>query len=114
MNPAHGFTEVQPAWNHSDAALSIRLLFSEPYWIDPGRRTRIGAGWIKAMAAYQIYLDQWRSVKQWGVTIYYHAYSRKMPLTTDTSQFWPDAANELLRIWINQGYRENENEPFDR
>jgi hypothetical protein len=64
------------------------------------------------MAGYEIYLDQWASVKQWGITIYGHLHSRNMPLTTDSTQHWPAAATELLRIWINQGYRENEDDPF--
>jgi tyrosinase len=66
------------------------------------------------MAGYQIYLDQYPSVKEWGLTIYGHVQSRNMPKTTDTTQMWPDGATELLRVWINQGSRKNENDPFDR
>lgn len=102
-----------PAWNHSNPLLSVRLFFSKPYWIDVARRVATGSGWIKAMAEYEIYLDQRASVEQWGVTIYNHLYSRMMPLTTDTTQQWPDAATELLRTWINQGFRENETDPFN-
>jgi hypothetical protein len=104
---------AQPAWNHSDPALCIRLLFSEPYWLPPERRGSVGKSWINAMSGYQIYLDQWASVKQWSVTIYDHLRSREMPLTTDQTQFWPEAALELLRLWINEGARENESSPLD-
>ncbi|HWD99870.1 MAG TPA: tyrosinase family protein, partial [Bryobacteraceae bacterium] len=103
----------EPSWNHSDPAFSIRLLFAEPWWIEAGRRSQIGQMWIGAMSGYQIYLDKWASVKEWSVTIYGHLHSRNMPLTTDATEMWPDAATELLRIWINQGCRENETDPLD-
>lgn len=102
-----------PAWNHSSPFLSVRVLFAEPYWIDAARRSATGSGWIKMMAEYQIYLDQRASVEQWGATIYNHLYSRVMPLTTDITEKWPDAATELLRTWINQGCRGSETDPFN-
>ena len=87
--------ELQPAWNHPNPALSVRLLFAEPCWIaaDPAGT---GEGWRKAMAQYQIYLDQIASVKEWGVTIYGHLRSRNMPKTRDSTEHWPDAATELF------------------
>jgi tyrosinase len=105
--------EPQPAWDHPNPLLSIRLLFAEPYWVsnDP---VGTGAGWISAMSGYQIYLDKMESVKEWGKTIYGHLRSRNMPKTDDPTHFWPEAATELLRVWINQGWRLTENEPFDR
>jgi tyrosinase len=105
--------ELQPAWNHPNPALSVRLLFAKPYWIaaDPAGT---GEGWRNAMAQYQIYLDEIASVKEWGVTIYGHLRSRNMPKTRDSAQSWPDAATELLRLWINQGWRATETDPFDR
>jgi len=114
MNKDTAQAAVEPVWNYSDSSLCISRLFSEPYWIDASRRASVGQGWIDAMAGYQIYLDQYASVKQWGLTIYGHVRSRNMPKTTDTTQIWPDDATELLRVWINQGWRENENDPFDR
>ncbi len=113
MTPPNGPSSAQPAWNHSNLSLSIHLLFSEPYWIDLERRSVVGASWIHAMAGYEIYLDKWVSVKEWSITIYGHLQSHNMPLTTDTTQLWTDAATELLRVWINQGWRENESDPFD-
>lgn len=103
---------LSPAWEHTDPSLSIRLLFAEPYWISENP-VGVGAGWISAMAGYQIYLSHWDSVKEWSVTIYDHLHSRNMPLTTDETQFWPEAATELLRVWVNQGWRKTENDPFD-
>jgi len=113
MNTSAVLVNLHPAWNHSDRSLSIRLLFSEPYWVEVERRAKIGKAWIGAMAGYEIYLDQWKSVKQWGITIYGHLCSRNMPLTSDQTQLWPAAATELLRTWVNQGHRENESDPFD-
>jgi tyrosinase len=105
--------ELQPAWNHPDPVLSVRLLFAQPYWIaaDPAGT---GEGWKEAMAQYQIYLDQIASVKEWGITIYGHLRSRNMPKTHDPAEYWPDAATELLRLWINQGWRATETDPLDR
>jgi len=103
----------QPAWEHSNPLLSIRLLFTEPYWIEKDRRDSVVKSWISCMSGYQIYLDQWESVKEWGITIYEHLHACNMPLTTDHTQFWPEAATELLRIWINEGWRKTEHDPFD-
>jgi tyrosinase len=103
----------QPAWNHSNPSLSVCLLFAEPYWIPAEQRLDVSKSWIGCMSGYQIYLDQWDSVKEWGVTIYDHLQSRNMPLTTDHAQFWPAAATELLRVWINEGWRKTESDPFD-
>ena len=104
---------AQPAWQHTNPSLAIRLLFTDPYWISESCRPDIVNSWIGCMSGYQIYLDQWESVKAWSVTIYDHLHSRNMPLTTDHAQFWPDAATELLRVWINQGCRQTESDPFD-
>ena len=113
MKSEAGPAELQPTWDHADPRLSIRLLFAAPYWISANPE-EIGAHWIQEMGGYQIYLDQWESVKEWGVNIYGHLRSRNMPKTTDQTQFWPEAATELLRLWINQGRRKTENDPFDR
>ena len=82
----------QPAWNHSKPALCIRLLFAEPYWIDEPDRKITGQRWISIMSGYQIYLDQYASVIEWGVTIYDHVQSRNMPKTTNEKEKWPDGA----------------------
>jgi tyrosinase len=103
----------QPAWTHSNPLLSVLELFTKPYWIAKNQRASVAASWNGCMSGYQIYLNQWESVKEWGVTIYNHLHSRNMPLTTDHTQFWPEAATELLRVWINQGCRQTENDLFD-
>jgi hypothetical protein len=33
--------EPQPAWEHPNPLLSIRLLFAEPYWVSNDQRQRI-------------------------------------------------------------------------
>ena len=65
------------------------------------------------MAAYLIDFTDIASVKTWAVTIYNHLASRNMPLTTDTTQYWPDEALEMFRLWANQGFRETEADAFD-
>jgi len=114
MQTQSNITESQPAWEHSSPLLSIRQLFAEPYWIPADQRHIVSTSWIGCMSEYKIYLDQWASVKEWDVTIYEHLQSRNMPLTTDQTQFWPEAATELLRLWINQGWRKTDHDPFDR
>ena len=107
---------TKPTW---DAEVS--LLFSLPYWIDESNRGRVGNGWIGCMGGkqtpeepgYLINLDKIDSVKEWSVTIYNHLASRNMPLTTDETQYWPADALETFRLWVNQGYRENDSSPFD-
>jgi len=97
---------VSPTWEDN-----IQYLFSEPYWIAPEQRASVGGGWIEAMAGYEIYLDQYDSVRTWTANIYHHLHSRAMPLTSDLTQQWPDAALEMFRRWANQGYRRTAADP---
>ncbi|WAS91633.1 tyrosinase family protein [Nannocystis punicea] len=97
-----------PTWDGQ-----IRALFAEPYWIDPSRRSAVGQGWIDAMSGYLVQLDQYDSVKQWSTQIYNHLHTRSMPLTTDVTQQWPDAALETFRAWVNQGWRRAAGDPLD-
>jgi hypothetical protein len=99
---------AKPTWK-SD----VKNLFSAPFWIAPHRRSDVARGWIECMRGYLIDLDDVASVKEWSVTIYNHLASRHMPLTTDTSQFWPIDALETFRLWVNQGWRITEDSPLD-
>lgn len=100
---------AKPTWSGD-----VRPLFTEPFWIAPESRRKVVSGWLSCMKDYNILLDDFDSVRQWSVTIYNHLASRSMPLTRDDSQFWPLEALETLRLWINQGCRENTDSPFDR
>jgi hypothetical protein len=91
----------------------VKYLFAQPYWIDEQRRTEVALDWQHCMNDYEVYLDNYESVKQWAVTIYNHLHTRSMPLTSDSTQFWPDQALELLRIWVNEGSRHNRNDPIE-
>lgn len=99
-------TNPYPTWDDT-----IQRLFSAPYWIDESRRAKVAADWLQCMQGYDVSLDQYESVRQWAATIYDHLCSHSMPLTTDETQFWPDAALAELRLWINQGCRHNADEP---
>jgi tyrosinase len=99
--PAH------PTWDNAIAGL-----FAQPYWIPEQRQASVATQWNGCMSGFLIELDKYASVKEWSVTIYDHLYSRAMPLTLDPSQFWPDGALELLRTWINEGCRENDEAPL--
>lgn len=99
------FTQ-HPTWEDN-----IQQLFTEPYWIPADQRQGIANGWRGCMTGYGISLDQYESVCEWSVTIYEHLQSRSMPLTTDPLQFWPAAALEQLRVWINEGMRKTSGAP---
>ncbi|MEY3556842.1 MAG: hypothetical protein RLZZ580_2899 [Cyanobacteriota bacterium] len=92
----------------------VKYLFTQPYWIDEQRQMQVAQGWQDCMDDYEVYLNDYDSVRQWAVTIYNHLYSRSMPLTSDSTQFWPDQALESLRIWVNEGYRRNSNDPIEQ
>ncbi len=94
-----------PTWDE------IRVLFSEPYWIDAEHRTAVGSGWIAAMKPYFVHLDDYDNVRTNAVTIYHHLHSKAMPLTADPKEKWPDEALELLWTWVNQGCRRDSAEP---
>ncbi|MCA1494665.1 tyrosinase family protein [Ensifer sp. NBAIM29] len=99
---------AKPTWD-----ADVKKLFVAPFWIAPDRRADVARQWIGCMRGYLIDLDDVASVREWSVTIYNHLASRNMPLTTDTSQFWPIDALETFRLWVNQGWRVNEGSPFD-
>jgi len=96
-----------PTWDDD-----IQYLFSQPFWLPPERREAVGQDWISAMAGYEIYLNQYESVRTWATTIYNHLHSRSMPLTKDLTQFWPETALENFRRWVNQGYRRTSADPI--
>ncbi len=98
-----------PTWD-----CTIQLLFSEPYWIYETRRTQVAAGWQGCMSGFNVMLDNYESIREWSETIYYQLRSKSMPLTKDTTQFWPYEALELLRIWINEGCRRNSTQPIEK
>jgi hypothetical protein len=98
--------EGQPVWDGD-----IQVLFSDPYWIPDQTRAAVGASWRSCMDGFLIQLDDYSSVREWSVTIHAHLRSRAMPLTTDTLQYWPDAALERFRSWVNQGCRQSEKDP---
>lgn len=102
-------SKIEPTWRDE-----VADLFAAPYWIEATRRAEVAARWRDCMGPYFVHLDQYESVKQWGVTIYDHLHSRNMPATSDATQFFPPEALEVLRLWINQGSREQRSDPFDR
>lgn len=100
--------ESGPVWEGQ-----INQLFVVPYWIDPAQRTSTGQRWIGCMNGYQINLADYASVCQWAVLIYHYLHSRMMPLTPNPQEYWPDEALEMLRTWINQGFRMTEADPIN-
>jgi hypothetical protein len=90
----------------------IASLFTSPFWIDPSKRDSVGSHWIAMMVPYGIDLSSYTSVKPYAVTIYYHLLSRSMPLTSDQAQFWPQRALDSFKLWVNEGMREDENQPI--
>ncbi|MBD2411898.1 tyrosinase family protein [Nostoc calcicola FACHB-3891] len=96
-----------PTWDNN-----VKQLFSQPYWIEQDRRDKVAAEWQGCMSGFGITLDDYKSVRESAVTIYHHLYSQSMPLTRDTTQYWPYDALELLRVWINEGCRLDSNQPI--
>jgi hypothetical protein len=97
-----------PVWDDA-----VRLLFAEPYWVDAASRAKVGQQWRGCMTGYGIDLAEYASVRIWAVTIYDHLASRAMPLTSDTTQFWPAEALEQLRAWVNGGCPRTRNDPVE-
>ena len=67
----------------------IGLLFSALYWVPTKARSDVADEWRGCMKLDLINLSDYESVREWSVTIYNHLASQNMPLTTDTSQYWP-------------------------
>jgi hypothetical protein len=97
---------IQPTWNDD-----IGPLFAQPYWIAADRRAATGATWIGCMQGYGIDLSSYASVKQWSPLIYQYLHSGEMPLTANPDERWPDPALEMLRGWVNQGWRQTASDP---
>ena len=57
-------------------------------------------------------LSESSSVQYNVITIYHHLRCRSMPVTNDPSQYWPEEALEILRLWANQGFRQSSTDPF--
>jgi hypothetical protein len=100
---------IEPTWNDD-----IGPLFAQPYWIAADRRAATGATWIGCMQGYGIDLSSYASVKQWSPLIYQYLHSGEMPLTANPEEKWPDAALELFRGWVNQGWRQMASDPVVR
>jgi Common central domain of tyrosinase len=100
---------LEPTWNDDIAAL-----FAQPYWIAPDRRAATGEGWIGCMRGYGVDLSSYASVKQWSPLIYQYLHSREMPLSANPREHWPDAALEMFRAWVNQGWRQTASDPIVR
>lgn len=109
-----------PTWDDD-----VQALFVAPFWIEPEeKRRKVGRHWIGAMKFYgspippwaepptNLGLDNYDQVKLQAVTIYQHVASRSMPITKDPTEYWPTAALELLRNWINQGCRKTKSDPI--
>lgn len=110
MQPERDFPDEAPTWDDH-----ILGYFTKPYWVIPESRSiEVARGWVSAMSGYFIQLDNYDSVKTWSVLIYQHLHSRSMPLTSDPTQMWPDAAMETFRVWVNQGWRKTADDPIDR
>lgn len=101
-------TASQPTWTDE-----IGLLFSAPYWIPAKVRSDVADEWYGCMKSDFINLSDYDSVREWTVTIYNHLASQNMPLTTDTSQYWPAEALETFRLCVNAGWPETADSPTD-
>lgn len=97
----------QPVWNDQ-----IEQLFAAPYWLAADQRGSVAAQWLGCMNQYGLTLNAYASVKQSAPLIYHYLHSREMPLTSDPEQYWPDAALEQFRAWVNQGCRLDAGEPL--
>jgi tyrosinase len=98
-----------PTWR-----TDIADLFAAPFWVTPARRADVAGQWLGCMKDYAVDLSDYDSVKAWSIRIYQYLHSREMPLTDDETQKWPDDALELFRLWVNQGWRRDAADPFDR
>jgi tyrosinase len=65
------------------------------------------------MAPYSIDLTSYDSVRTNSVLIYRALHSRWMPLGSTPEQQWPDTALEVLRAWVNQGWRRSASDPLN-
>jgi Common central domain of tyrosinase len=95
-----------PTWDDD-----VRDLFAAPYWLAPDRREGVAHGWLECMTPYGLVLSDYGSVREYAVTIYEHLVTRAMPLTTDATERWPDAALDLLKTWIEEGCRQSAADP---
>ncbi|RPA78853.1 Di-copper centre-containing protein [Ascobolus immersus RN42] len=95
----------------------IQYQFSAPYWIkDEEKRKRTGVWWQKKMLEYSadaLDLFDYGSVKAQAKTIYDHLRSRSMPLTKDSSYYFPDVALEAFRLWANAGFPRKVGDPVE-
>lgn len=98
-----------PTWR-----TDIADLFAAPFWVTPARRADVAGQWLGCMRGYAVDLSDYDSVKAWSIRIYQYLHSREMPLTDDETQKWPDDALELFRLWVNQGWRRDAADSFDR
>ena len=98
-DPAERLKAVtNPTWDDD-----ILPLLQKPYW--PSNED-IGCMWQSQMQQYGPWdLFSYEDVKPDAVSIYQHLRCRSMPIVDDEDEYWPEEALELLRIWINQGYR---------
>lgn len=97
---------VHPIWT------DISTLFVSPLWVPEPDRARTGASWIRAMGPYNLDLTSYSDVQSQAITIYQHLRSQAMPLTDNPADYFPDWALEMIRVWVNEGYRKATTDPI--
>ncbi|KAL5590420.1 hypothetical protein FOBRF1_013977 [Fusarium oxysporum] len=82
----------------------ILPMIKAPYWItvDP---EGVGQTWIGEMQYWGKWdLSNYDDVKKRAVGIYKHLRSQAMPVTRNPDHYWPEAALEVFRNWVNHGF----------
>lgn len=97
---------IHPTWT------DISTLFVSPLWVPEPDRVRTGASWIRAMGSYNLDLTSYSDVQSQAITIYQHLRSQAMPLTDNPADYFPDWALEMIRVWVNEGYRKATTDPI--
>ncbi|KAH7147542.1 hypothetical protein DER46DRAFT_563743 [Fusarium sp. MPI-SDFR-AT-0072] len=82
----------------------ILPMIKAPYWItvDP---EGVSQTWIGEMQYWGKWdLSNYDDVKKRAVGIYKHLRSQAMPITRNPDHYWPEAALEVFRNWVNHGF----------
>lgn len=82
----------------------ILPMIKAPYWItvDP---EGVGQTWIGEMQYWGKWdLSNYDDVKKRAAGIYKHLRSQAMPVTRNPDHYWPEAALEVFRNWVNHGF----------
>lgn len=89
-----------PTWDKD-----VLPLFKAPSWVAASDRVQVATKWKAIMLTFNLDLDDPSEVKTSAAALYYELSSKKMPLSSDMSEAWPDAALATFQKWANTGFR---------